>query len=294
MEEIEELGNFLDGLRVEPYDSEHDDELPVGSVGMLAEGVITLFGVKTTMDEAMFVDQETSGTETRTADIRFAGKKRYLGHARKMKGIIRRSHREYSRDFEGGYNWVGDDCVFPNEPCTNCVDCYDYGALLPSEGEQTNSRMRMHDLISIQTFNRKISFRARHPHQEDDDPTPFQEVIVPPGTDFIYPVRIFVPTISTLSGFLKANELADRHGYGSYTSVRGECKTKWLAIVDGFPDLNKLDAIKESEGMEEPTKGVQKYVEETLSDYEKDYIGVDETQENVEKLIGWYEDISGE
>ncbi len=292
MDEIE-LGNYLDELKTEPYDSEHG-ELPIGSVGMMNSGVITLFGVKTTMDEAMFTDQETVGTETRTADLRFAGKKRYLAHARKMKGIIRRAHREGIRDTEGEYNWVGENCIFPNEPCTKCVDCYEYGALLPSENLETNSRIRMHDLISIQEFNKKISFRARHPHQEGEDPTPFQEIVVPPGTEFIYPVRIIEPTITTLAGFLWANDMADKHGYGSYTSVRGECETHWLTIAEGLPPLNKLDGIKRSEGEEEPLEEMKTYVKDELEGYSKDYLGTEETEETAEELVEWFEDLTGE
>lgn len=288
-----ELGNFLDELRLEPFDSEHND-LPRGSVGLLNEGVVTLFGIKTTMDEAMFTDEETAGTERRTAKIRWAGKNRYLAHARKMKGIIRRAHREGAKEIENDFNWVGEDCVFPNEPCTKCVDCYDYGALLPSENLQENSRVRMHDLISVQPFDRKISFRARHPHQEDEDPTPFQEVVVPPGTNFIYAVRIMVPTISTLAGFLWANELADKHGYGNYTSVRGECKTDWLCISDGLPSLNKLDAIKAVESEKDPVSNVKEYIEEEMEDYGKDFIGPDGASGTVDELVEWFDELTGE
>lgn len=290
MEAPNDIG-FLENLRVEPYDAEHDD-LPRGSVGLMNVGVVTLFGVKTTVDEAMFVDQETAGTERRTADITFAGKRRYLGHARKIKGILRRAHREASRKIDNNYNWVGDDCVFPNTPCTRCVDCYDYGALLPSENLQTNSRVRMQDLISVQSFNRKISFRARHPHQEGEDPTPFQEVVVPPGTDFIYTARIMAPTIATLAGFLWANENADKHGYGSYTSVRGECETTWLALADGLPKLSKLEAIKTADTADEPLKAVEDYVSANMSE-ENAFVGAEDAGAVASQLVEWFDDLQG-
>lgn len=283
-----ELGNFLDDLRVEPYDAEHDD-LPRGSVGLMNTGVITLFGVKTTTDEAMFTDQETAGTERGTAETRFGGKKRYLAHARKVKGILRRSHREGSKEIQNDFNWVGDDCIFPNEPCTKCVDCYDYGALLPSENMQTNSRVRMHDLLSVQPFNRKISFRARHPQQEGEDPTPFQEIVVPPGTDFVYTARIMAPTLSTLAGFLWSNRLADKHGYGSYTSVRGECDTTWMCVTDGLTGLNKLDALEAANGEEDAISAVRSYAEANVD--EEDPIIGGAAEEAVDALIDWFDEL---
>jgi len=276
-----ELGSFLDEIPVEPYDEKHRETLPIGSVGLMKMGVVTLFGVKTTMDEAMFVDEETAGTERRTADVLFAGKRRYLVHARKIKGIVRRSHREIAKQGFGPYDWVGKSCKFPDEPCTKCVDCFEYGGLLPEQMFRTNARVRFQDLISVQDYTRKISFRARHP--DEGDPTPFQEVVVPPGTNLVYPVYIAAPTLSTVAGFLAADRLADAHGYGNYTSVRGRCKTEWLMIADGLPKVNKHDAIAAAGRSEDAVEAIRTYLQGMSG---KRF--VEDPQGTADKLVDWF------
>lgn len=293
--------SFISDMRVEPYHA--DDPVQTegsGTVNLLSEGVVSLFGVKTATDEVMFVDQETAGTETRTADLQFAGKQRYLGHARKIKGILRRAHRSETRALngDGDITWVGDDCAFPDAPCTECVDCYDYGSFNPDADGQpkTNARVRMHDMISVETFDRNRRFRARHPDEAGEDPTPFQEVVVPPGVNFVYSVKIFAPTLSTMAGFLWANEMADSHGYGSYTATRGEFETTWLALADGIPEFSKYDAIVAAD--DKPEKPTVDVIEEYVTDQKpgemplaETVLSVDDTQTVTGELLDWFDDL---
>lgn len=291
--------SFIEDLRVSPYHAA--DPLQTegsGTVNLLSEGVVSLFGVKTATDEVMFVDQETAGTETRTADLQFAGKRRYLGHARKIKGILRRAHRSETRELNGleGIQWVSEDCVFPDRPCAQCVDCYDYGSFNPDAEDQpkTNARVRMHDMISVETFDRNRRFRARHPDEQDEDPTPFQEVVVPPGTNFVYSVKVFAPTLSTLAGFLWANEIADTHGYGSYTATRGEFETTWLALSEGIPEFSKYDAITTADDHPDtpPVDVIEEYVaglDAADMPLAERVLSIEDSQAVVDELLDWFD-----
>lgn len=231
--------SFIDNLREKPWSR---SEIPEGRINLLNEGVITLFGFKTMQSEALFVSGEGIGTLRETSKVTFAGKERYWLLARKVNGVIRR---------------VLLDGLNPNNcsveaPCTECSVCLLLGGLSAERGKNQASfaRVKLQDLISIEPYEYEEKFRIRLDEKDlvaGKGTTPFQEVVVPPGTRFPFLVRLFKPTRFDLAAFLYANAASDSLGYGNYTKLRGDATTSWLVITEGlafisiFEFLSSLD-----------------------------------------------------
>lgn len=205
-----------------------------GRINMLREGVVTLVGVKRLESEALFVSSEGGGTLRETAKVDFAGKERYWWLARKVAGVMRRVML-----VELGVQ----NCTV-DEPCINCTVCGLLGGLNTKTNRALSSRVKLQDLISVEEYEYDEKFRIRLPDDPNaDDPTPFQEVVVPPGTRFPFIVRIVKPSRLDVGAFLYANRLADGLGYGNYSKLRGDASTRWLAIFDGFAHVSAYDLL---------------------------------------------------
>ena len=205
-----------------------------GRINMLREGVITLVGVKRLESEALFVSSEGGGTLRETAKVSFAGKERYWWLARKVAGVIRRV-------MLAELNVQG--CTV-DVPCIDCPVCGLLGGLNTNSNRAIVSRVKLQDLISIEEYEYDEKFRIRQPDDPDNDnPTIFQEVIVPPGTRFPFIVRIVKPSRFDLNAFIYANSIADGLGYGNYSKLRGDANTRWLVIFDGFAHVSAYDIL---------------------------------------------------
>jgi hypothetical protein len=186
-------------------------------INLMRAGVITLAGIKRLESEALFVSTEGLGTLRETAKVEFAGKERYWWLARKYNGVL------------GGLNTDKNLSMF--------------------------SRLKVQDLISVQPYEYDEKFRVRLPDDPGANPTPFQEIIVPPGTEFPFVVRLIKPSKQDLMLFLYGNQIADGLGYGNYSKLRGNSTTDWFFIANGFAHLSVYRMLSSEESLaEELTK----------------------------------------
>lgn len=218
-------------------------------INLMREGVLTLVGVKKLESEALFVSAEGGGTLRETAKVEFAGKERYWWIARKVNGVIRRVLLT-ELDVQG--------CTV-DAPCLACEVCLLMGGMRETGDQRTIfSRLKLQDLISRQAYLYDEKFRVRLPDDPTDsksNPTPFQEVIVPPGTEFPFIVRIIKPSQRDLALFLLGNRVADGLGYGNYSKLRGDATTRWLLLANEFLHISAHDLLenadKEGKSIEE-------------------------------------------
>jgi len=209
-------------------------------INLMREGVVTLVGVKKLESEALFVSSEGGGTLRETAKVEFAGKERYWWIARKVNGVIRRVLVS-QLDIQ--------NCTV-DTPCVQCEVCALMGALNTTTNASFFSRVKLQDLISMQPFVYEEKFRVRlpdDPTRPDANPTPFQEVIVPPGTEFPFIVRIIKPSRRDLALFLFGNQIADGLGYGNYSKLRGDATTRWLLLANGFLHISAHDLLEKAD-----------------------------------------------
>jgi len=151
------------------------------------------------------------------------------------------------------------------------------------------SRLKIQDLISIENYVYDEKFRVKLNEEvliSGKGTTPFQEVIVPPGTRFPYIVRIFKPTKFDLAAFLYANKVADVLGYGNYTKLRGDATTDWLIVADGMAFISAYEFLAAMGPGTDEKNWVQGFISsprgvmgEVLSK------GLDATIEN---LVSWF------
>jgi len=209
-------------------------------INLMREGVVTLVGVKKLESEALFVSVEGGSALRETAKVDFAGRERYWWIARKVNGVIRRV--------------LLSQLNIPNctvdEPCVQCEVCALLGGLNTNTNESLFSRTKLQDLISVQEYVYDEKFRVRLPDDPTDpnaNPVPFQEVIVPPGTEFPFIVRIIKPSRRDLALFLFGNQIADGLGYGNYSKLRGDATTHWLLLANGFLHISAHDLLERAD-----------------------------------------------
>lgn len=214
-------------------------------INLMRAGVITLAGIKRLESEALFVSTEGLGTLRETAKVEFAGKERYWWLARKYNGVLRRVLLS-----ELNIN----NCTV-DTPCVNCEVCGLLGGLNTDKNLSMFSRLKVQDLISVQPYEYDEKFRVRLPDDPGANPTPFQEIIVPPGTEFPFVVRLIKPSKQDLMLFLYGNQIADGLGYGNYSKLRGNSTTDWFFIANGFAHLSVYRMLSSEESLaEELTK----------------------------------------
>ena len=214
-----------------------------GRINMLRQKVVTLMGIKRLESEALFVSNEGGGTLRETAKVKFAGQDRYWWLARKVAGVVRRVMLSELNI---------ENCTV-DAPCVNCAVCGLLGGLSAVSGQTASlhSRVKLQDLISVETYQFDEKFRVKLPENPNDpkpekrNPTLFQEVIVPPGTHFPFIVRIIKPSRYDIGAFLYANAIADGLGYGNYSKLRGDATTQWVAIFDGFAYVSAHDLLSD-------------------------------------------------
>ncbi len=205
-----------------------------GRINMLNERVVTLVGVKRLESEAMFVSSEGGGTLRETAKVNFAGQERYWWLARKVAGVMRRVLLSELQPKK---------CTV-DKPCIDCEVCGLLGGLNTDNNQALFSRVKLQDLISVEPYEYDEKFRIRQPDDPNKgNPVPFQEVIVPPGTQFPFIVRLIKPSQYDLGAFIYANALADGLGYGNYSKLRGNATTQWVAMFDGFAHVSAFDLL---------------------------------------------------
>lgn len=249
-------------------------------INLMSEGLLTLVGIKRLESEALFVSSEGGGTLRETAKVDFAGKERYWWLARKANGVVRRvllSELKLK------------DCTV-DEPCVQCEVCALLGGLNTRTNASLFSRTKLQDLISVQQFVYDEKFRVRLPEdptRPEANPTPFQEVIVPPGTEFPFIVRLIKPSRRDLALFLFGNRVADGLGYGNYSKLRGDATTRWLLLANGFVHLSVHDLLQNADD------GTDKTIEKQVESFAKAPVGVKPEQiltgpaltEAVDKLV---------
>lgn len=217
-------------------------------INMLKDGVVTLVGIKRLESEALFTSSEGIGTLRETASVEFAGKERYWWLARKVNGVLRRvSLSELNIE----------NCTV-DKPCIRCEVCSLFGGLNTDDNTAYFSRVKFQDLISLQEYVYDEKFRVKLPEKTQDTPVPFQEVIVPPGTEFPFIVRIIKPSKRDLAIFFYGNQIADGLGYGNYSKLRGDASTQWLMMTNGFAHISMHELlINETNG-----KSIEQQIEE--------------------------------
>ena len=217
------------------------DQLGGTRINLMRDGLVTLVGVKKLESEALFVSAEGGGTLRETAKVEFAGKDRYWWIARKVNGVIRRILLSELNV---------PNCTVDN-PCLSCEVCVLMGGMRETGEPRTMfSRLKLQDLISVQAYVYDEKFRVRLPNDPTDpgaNPTPFQEVIVPPGTEFPFIVRVIKPSHRDIELFLFGNRIADGLGYGNYSKLRGDATTRWLLLANGFLHVSAHDLLEQAD-----------------------------------------------
>lgn len=252
-------------------------ELSGTRINLMREGVITLVGVKKLESEALFVSSEGGGTLRETAKVEFAGKERYWWIARKVNGVIRRVLLS---------QLAIENCTV-DEPCAQCEVCALMGALNTTSNASFFSRIKLQDLISVQSFVYDEKFRVRlpdDPTRPDANPTPFQEVIVPPGTEFPFIVRIIKPSRRDLALFLFGNQIADGLGYGNYSKLRGDATTQWLLLANGFLHISVHDLLEKANEKSIKVQ-VEEIAENPVGVEPKQVLSADVLKASVDELI---------
>ncbi len=209
-------------------------------ISLMREGTVTMVGVKRLESEALFVSSEALGTLRETAKVDFAGKERYWWLARKYNGVLRRVLLA-ELDVK--------NCTV-DSPCTKCEVCGLLGGLSTDEKKALFSRLRIQDLISIQPYEYDEKFRVRLPADLEGHPTPFQEVVVPPGTEFPFIMRLIKPSQRDLTLIFHGNRIADGLGYGNYSKLRGNASTDWLMIANGFAHVSVFKTLSSEKPIE--------------------------------------------
>jgi len=215
-------------------------ELTGTRINLIREGVLTLAGVKKLESEALFVSSEGGGTLRETAKVEFAGKERYWWIARKVNGVMRRVLLSELK--------IANCSV--DEPCVQCEVCSLMGGLNTDTNTALFSRTKLQDLISVQEYVYNEKFRVRLPDDptaSGANPTPFQEVVVPPGTAFPFIVRLIKPSRRDLALLLFGNQVADGLGYGNYSKLRGDATTRWFLLANGFAHLSVHDLLENAD-----------------------------------------------
>lgn len=271
--------SFIDDLREEPWDVA---EIPPGRVNLLDQGVITLLGLKRMESEALFVSSEGIGTLRETLKVDFAGKERYWLLARKINGVIRRVLLDVLKP----------PACSVEEPCISCPVCSLLGGLNPRRGrtQALFARLKMQDLISIEGYHYDEKFRIRLDERrlvEGRGTTPFQEVVVPPGTRFPFVVRLFKPTKFDLAAFLCANAVSDTLGYGNYTKLRGDASTDWHIMAEGVAFLSAFDLLSSLDTGRSIADWVGQYLESPRG-LVREVISGDALTAIAESLISWF------
>lgn len=247
-------------------------------ISLMREGVVTLVGIKKLESEALFVSSEGGGTLRETAKVEFAGKERYWWIARKVNGVIRRALLS-QLDIK--------NCSV-DEPCIKCEVCALLGGLNTATNESLYSRVKLQDLISLQPFVYDEKFRVRLPDNTTDpsaNPTPFQEVVVPPGTMFPFITRIIKPSQRDLALFLFGNRIADGLGYGNYSKMRGDATTNWMVLSNGFLHVSVHDLLEKTDESGSRLEDQIELVAQKSSGVDKDKILTGDALNNVvEKL----------
>lgn len=238
------------------------DDLSGTRINLMREGVVTLVGIKKLESEALFISSEGGSSLRETAKVEFAGKERYWWIARKVNGVIRRVLLS-ELDIQG--------CTV-DEPDVQCEVCALMGGLNTNTKASLFSRLKLQDLISVQPYFYDEKFRVRLPDDPTDpkaNPTPFQEVIVPPGTEFPFVARIIKPSQRDLALFLFGNQIADGLGYGNYSKLRGDATTRWLLLANGFLHISVHDLLERAD---------EKAIEEQVKDIAANPSGVSADQ----------------
>jgi len=169
-----------------------------------------------------------------------------------------------------------------DEPCAQCEVCTLMGALNTNNNTSYFSRIKYQDLISVQSFVYDEKFRVRLPDEPATNPTPFQEVIVPPGTEFPFIVRIIKPSRRDLALFMFGNQIADGLGYGNYSKMRGNATTKWLMFANGFLHISVHDLL---EGTDSVEKQVEKIAQNPVGMEVNQVLTGDSLKSGVKELI---------
>jgi hypothetical protein len=226
-------------------------------INLMREGVVTLLGIKRLESEALFVSAEAGGELRETAKVDFAGKERYWWIARKVNGVIRRA-------LLSKLNLT--NCTV-DVPCIQCEVCGLLGGLNTNTNRALFSRAKLQDLISIQEYFYDEKFRVRLPDDPTTTtPTPFSEVIVPPGTEFPFIVRIIKPSKRDLALFLSGHRTADGLGYGNYSKMRGDATTEWFLMANGFAHISVHNLLADTTD--------PKQVRERITDFANRPVGV--------------------
>lgn len=248
------------------------NDLKETRINLMREGVVTLIGLKRLTSEALFVSSEGGGVLRETAKVEFAGQERYWWIARKVNGVIRRVL----------LSELNIQNCSVDEPCAQCEVCSLMGALNTNSNLSYFSRIKLQDLISIQPFVYDEKFRVRLPDNSGTNPTPFQEIVVPPGTEFPFIVRIVKPSRRDLALFLYGNQIADGLGYGNYSKMRGDANTQWILFARGFLHVSIYDLLMTTEEIE---KQIEKIAQNPVGlEKEKILIG-DDLKSNIRELI---------
>ncbi|MBO8127656.1 MAG: hypothetical protein H0Z39_00435 [Peptococcaceae bacterium] len=270
--------NFIDRLPVKWGVPEAFDAT---RINLMREGVLTLVGIKRLESEALFVSSEGIGTLRETAKVEFAGKERYWWLARKYNGVLRRVLLAKLNV---------NNCTV-DKPCVACEVCGLLGGLSTDNNKSLFSRLKVQDLISVQPYEYDEKFRVRLPDEPNANPTPFQEVIVPPGTEFPFIVRLIKPSQRDLMLFLHGNQLADGLGYGNYSKLRGNATTDWLLMANGFAHLSVYRLLSSEKSL---AKQIEEFAQAAVGVTAEDVLTGDDLFEAINQLSTKFQSVDAQ
>lgn len=204
--------------------------LPVGDV-------VTICGYRTLETPALFTTSEEGTIDT----VDFEGKNRVVLTGLKQRAVIRRTHSNLVRGV------LGDDyrCVVPDNLCGSCVNCFQFGSMNSDTNIAVKSRTNIVSSYSLQgsteaisedeefhiMVHSNLSMKAGEGAGTQAGASIYTNEVINPGTVFPFLVYIYSPSEFDVISYLKAHLLSDLRGYGSYSTVRGQVKSEFLAIT---------------------------------------------------------------
>lgn len=204
--------------------------LPVGDV-------VTICGYRTLESPALFTTSEEGTIDT----VDFEGKNRVVLTGLKQRAVIRRTHSNLIRGI------LGDDyrCVVPDNLCGSCVNCFQFGSMNSDTNIAVKSRTNIVSSYSLQDSTEAISedeefhimvhsdlsMKAGEDAGTQAGASIYTNEVINPGTVFPFLVYIYSPSEFDIVSYFKAHLLSDLRGYGSYSTIRGQVKSEFLAIT---------------------------------------------------------------
>jgi len=204
--------------------------LPIGDI-------VTIAGYRILEAPALF----TTSEEGTIDKVEFEGKERVVLTGLKQRAVIRRVHADLIRGILGDIY----KCVVPDNLCGRCVNCFQFGSMNTDINIQVKSRINITSSFSLESADECIaedeefhimvhsdlSMKRGEGEDTQKGASIYTNEVIKPGTIFPFLIYIYSPTQFDIISYLKAHLLADKRGYGSYSTIRSQAKSEFLLIT---------------------------------------------------------------